>query len=353
MNSASDFTWLAAEDAAARAEREAGWHRAWGPGTPAPGAAHRPFIWDFHLAHDLAQARLTLAAQKGLPGVWLDGRLLYAAQDLMSGRELQDLDLGTLGVGPHRIAVLVRSLHPFIQAPRQGGVAALLRGVRDDGTARFIAPQPADWLTRANAQAQWHVTATDATWQPAQSPAEAIDWQPTPPQPARLLRRGFNLPEAPIATATLTITALGGCEAELNGLRVGDAQLAPENSDFRDRRLVGWTLSRAVAGNDLCMVNSGIAPAERRQGIYSRLVELTIEHASARGYRSITSRHVPMNNGVIIAKLRLGFQVSGFEYSEVYGPWVCLRYLVSAARQQLCRVRAIPILPLAVSADGS
>ena len=122
---------------------------------------------------------------------------------------------------------------------------------------------------------------------------------------------------------------------------------------FRDRRLVGWTLSRAVAGNDLCMLNSGIAPAERRQGIYSRLVELTIEHASARGYRSITSRHVPMNNGVIIAKLRLGFQVSGFEYSEVYGPLVCLRYLVSAARQQLYRVRAIPILPLAVSADGS
>ena len=122
---------------------------------------------------------------------------------------------------------------------------------------------------------------------------------------------------------------------------------------FRDGRLIGWTLARAVAGNDLTMVNSGVAPGERRQGIYARLVELTIKHATVRGYRSISSRHVPMHNGVIIAKLRLGFQVSGFEYSEVYGPLVCLRYLVSATRQQLYRVRAMPIVQLAASADGA
>ena len=32
----------------------------------------------------------------------------------------------------------------------------------------------------------------------------------------------------------------------------------------------------------------------------------------------VTSRHLPTNNPVIIAKLRLGFQVSGFEYSEEF-----------------------------------
>ena len=116
---------------------------------------------------------------------------------------------------------------------------------------------------------------------------------------------------------------------------------------FRAERLVGWTFARAEAGYDLHMVNSGVARAERRQGVYSRLVQLTIEYATSHGYRSIKSRHVPMNNAVIIAKLRLGFQVSGFEYSEVYGPLVCLTHLVGEPRRELYQARAAPIVPVA------
>ena len=44
-----------------------------------------------------------------------------------------------------------------------------------------------------------------------------------------------------------------------------------------------------------------------------------------------------------IAKLRLGFQVSGFEYSEVYGPLVRLTYLVGEARRNLYKARTVPI----------
>ena len=116
---------------------------------------------------------------------------------------------------------------------------------------------------------------------------------------------------------------------------------------FRGEQLVGWTCARAEAGHDLHMVNSGVARAERRQGVYSRLVQMTIEYATSHGYRSIKSRHVPMNNAVIIAKLRLGFQVSGFEYSEVYGPLVCLTHLVGEPRRALYRARATPIVPAA------
>ena len=113
---------------------------------------------------------------------------------------------------------------------------------------------------------------------------------------------------------------------------------------FRGERLVGWTYARAEVGYDLHMVNSGVARAERRQGLYSRLVQLTIEYATSQGYRTIKSRHVPMNNAVIIPKLRLGFQVSGFEYSEVYGPLVCLTYLVGKPRRELYQARATPIV---------
>ena len=116
---------------------------------------------------------------------------------------------------------------------------------------------------------------------------------------------------------------------------------------FRGERLVGWTFAQAEPGPDLCMVNSGVARAERRHGVYTRLVQMTLEHAASRGYRRVTSRHVPSNNAVIIPKLRLGVHVSGFEYSEVYGPLVRLTHLVGAARRALYQARAAPIVPAA------
>lgn len=76
------------------------------------------------------------------------------------------------------------------------------------------------------------------------------------------------------------------------------------------------------------MVNSGIFPEFRRRGIYSGLVKATIAYADTHGFLKIISRHVPSNNAVIIPKLRLGFMVSAFEYSEVYGPLVHLTYLI-------------------------
>lgn len=226
--------WLAAEDAAAREERQAGWHWAWGtlPAGTTQEPKLREFVWDFHLDEPLADARLLIAAQKGLPGVWLDGQAVHESADMLSGRAMQDLALGTLAAGPHRLAAQVRVFHPFIAEPRQGGLAALLRG-----GGRFLSPQPADWRTRVGSEPGWHLGDLGPEWQPATAPAEAIDWLPMPAQPARLLRRAFHLPAKPVS-ATLTLTGLGGCEAELNGRRVGDALLAPENSDFRHRLLV-------------------------------------------------------------------------------------------------------------------
>ncbi|WP_144007111.1 hypothetical protein, partial [Pelomonas sp. KK5] len=141
----NEAIWLAAEDAEARTEREAGWHWAWDGG--AADGRLRHFLWTFELREDQASVRLTLAAQKGLPGVWLDGRLLHAAKDGLAGRELQDLDLGPLRAGRHRLAVDVRTFHPFIREPRQGGVGALLRcRQEEDGRPPvYIAARPQDW----------------------------------------------------------------------------------------------------------------------------------------------------------------------------------------------------------------
>jgi ribosomal protein S18 acetylase RimI-like enzyme len=112
---------------------------------------------------------------------------------------------------------------------------------------------------------------------------------------------------------------------------------------FRGDIIVGWTYGYREGKRQFHMLNSGVASAERRKGVYTQLVETVLAHAQAKGYVSVTSRHVAANAAVIIAKLRLGFQVSGFEYSEVYGPLVRLTYLVGEARRNLYRVRAGPI----------
>jgi ribosomal protein S18 acetylase RimI-like enzyme len=133
--------------------------------------------------------------------------------------------------------------------------------------------------------------------------------------------------------------------AERNNRSESAARLLVRIGAFRGSSLVGWSLARCEAGHVLYMVNSGVAVSERRHGVYSGLVQRVIDHARSDGYVSVTSRHVPMNNAAIIAKLKLGFQVSGFEYSEVYGPLVRLVYLVSEQRRKLYGSRATPIVP--------
>jgi ribosomal protein S18 acetylase RimI-like enzyme len=112
---------------------------------------------------------------------------------------------------------------------------------------------------------------------------------------------------------------------------------------FRGESLVAWTYARPTGERQLSMVNSGVAATERRAGIYSQLVSMVIEHAAAHGFASVVSRHAANNNPVIIAKLKLGFFVSGFEYSEVYGPLVRLTYLVGELRRTLHQARSRPI----------
>ena len=112
---------------------------------------------------------------------------------------------------------------------------------------------------------------------------------------------------------------------------------------FRGDSLVGWTFARAEGANHLHMINSGVAAAQRRQGVYSKLTQFVIEHARSHGYVASHSRHAANNNAVIVAKLKLGFFVSGFEYSEVYGPLVRLTLLLGELRRTLHQIRSSPI----------
>jgi ribosomal protein S18 acetylase RimI-like enzyme len=138
----------------------------------------------------------------------------------------------------------------------------------------------------------------------------------------------------------LLTEVLDGEAAARQGRAAPQEQGALRIGAYRGDALVGWTYGRREPGHSFYMINSGVALSERRRGIYSLLVRRVIEHAQAQSYVSITSRHVAGNTAVLIAKLKLGFIVSGFEYSEVYGPLVRLTYLVGEPRRKLYQSRA-------------
>ena len=145
-------------------------------------------------------------------------------------------------------------------------------------------------------------------------------------EPSKLLTE-VSVEEAALRSATPSA-------AEDGMLRIGA---------FRGDALVGWTFAHTEGASHFHMVNSGVAPAERRHGVYSTLARMVIENARLRGCVAILSRHAANNNAVIIAKLKLGFFVSGFEYSEVYGPLVRLTFLLGERRRTLHRIRSSPI----------
>jgi ribosomal protein S18 acetylase RimI-like enzyme len=134
-------------------------------------------------------------------------------------------------------------------------------------------------------------------------------------------------------------------EAATKGGRTEKTQDMFGLAAFRGSALVGWTEGYRVGSNQFHMLNSGVVATERRTGVYSQLVRAVLTHAESQGYIAVKSLHVAANSPVIIAKLRLGFHISGFEYSEVCGPLVQLKYLLGESRRSLYKARAASIRP--------
>jgi ribosomal protein S18 acetylase RimI-like enzyme len=106
--------------------------------------------------------------------------------------------------------------------------------------------------------------------------------------------------------------------------------------------LVGWSNGWMDRGNVFYMANSGVRASHRRRGIYSALLAAVREHAVASGAVAIRSQHSVVNNPVIVAKLRAGFNISGLSQSAQMGTLVELTLHCSVRRQDLFRVRSLP-----------
>lgn len=88
------------------------------------------------------------------------------------------------------------------------------------------------------------------------------------------------------------------------------------------------------------MALSLVLPEHRRRGLYSALVRESVARARAGGYSEVWSRHVATNNPVIIAKLKLGFTVSGVELMPAHGVMVRLTCPLSPGMQAAMDVRS-------------
>lgn len=74
------------------------------------------------------------------------------------------------------------------------------------------------------------------------------------------------------------------------------------------------------------MWHTNVHPDYRRRGLYSLILQGTIAYTAALGFDTLTSEHAPCNNPIIVAKLRAGFRIYGFEVDPVVGPSLILRY---------------------------
>jgi hypothetical protein len=109
---------------------------------------------------------------------------------------------------------------------------------------------------------------------------------------------------------------------------------------FFEENLVGWSFGWQESDAVFCMANSGILAEHRRKGLYHELILKMIEMARSKGFQVVYSKHIAVNNAVIIPKLKAGFVITGIELDDSFGTLVHLSYYMNPTRNHLLRVRA-------------
>lgn len=134
-------------------------------------------------------------------------------------------------------------------------------------------------------------------------------------------------------------------ERRADAARLREAQRSPIGADAwlikeDDGKLAGMFLGAPYEPGEYMMHQSVVRPDLRRRGLYSAIVQRVIEYTAAAGYQELISGHTPSNNPVIIAKLKLGFRVTGLELKVGEGPTLWMRYFHDPARLKAYELRS-------------
>jgi ribosomal protein S18 acetylase RimI-like enzyme len=154
----------------------------------------------------------------------------------------------------------------------------------------------------------------------------AVDWDALAPAPERRRARARRGAFRPVYT--LRIAAFAGDE------------------------LVGCSYAWQDGADRLYMALSAVLPAHRRRGLYTAMLRMVIDVASADGFAEITSRHRPDNQAVLLAKLRAGFVITGYETSATFGDLVRLTLPLTPSRRRVMQRRMAPPVRRGSSISG-
>lgn len=123
---------------------------------------------------------------------------------------------------------------------------------------------------------------------------------------------------------------------------------------FQDE-VVGWQYSRQWDARTAYMVNTGLLPAHRGQGLYTRLLPPVLAALRARGYALVRSHHHATNNAVLVPKLRAGFRLQGvqvddhgvmavliFSFEELYRDYMDVRSGLKRPAGEVARALGLP-----------
>jgi RimJ/RimL family protein N-acetyltransferase len=108
---------------------------------------------------------------------------------------------------------------------------------------------------------------------------------------------------------------------------------------------VGAFVCKGINSEDFDMWITAILPEHRRKGIYKEILKFAIEKAKELGFQKITSQHAATNNPVIIAKLKAGFVINGFEVNDKCGMMLTLIYFFNELRMNMYEYRVGTKLP--------
>ena len=96
---------------------------------------------------------------------------------------------------------------------------------------------------------------------------------------------------------------------------------------------VGYFFGNMREPQTFFIISTGLLPAYRQRGLYSYFTRRLLSYLYAIGYERVQSLHQPNNRAVLIAKLKLGFNITGMVLDERMGAHVELTYLFHEDRR--------------------
>lgn len=96
---------------------------------------------------------------------------------------------------------------------------------------------------------------------------------------------------------------------------------------------VGWFYSYREDAATTFIDTVGFLPAYRRQGLYTAFLPKYLAYVTALGYERVTTTHHPNNRAIMIAELKVGFNIVGLELHESHGPLIRMAYFVHIDRR--------------------